>query len=521
MFGKSQSSLLIIVSIVSITAILWLVSMYNQTSYTKQSLKDFMLSKMQQYIASFKGFTRNALTLSVHQSAKNIASKGGSDMGIERTWICTNPTPPKVDEVRYYISEDTKKLLNSYMIKANKSKEDEGIQFFVGKFNCIDYDVSDSSVMSKKNEESFNVGAYGSYLYASDGSVFLNSTNNVYEEMGRVRFWYVYRNFREWAESNVFYGYMCDCMSKICNCDQSGDCMSSCPSFYQCYQNAVNLALENLQNRFDEYVSCEADYGCCYQEKQSCGDIRGCIPWMESPECNNCYYGNPQGLCINNELKFSESSEAYPRLNTSSARITYSPVTAQNLDDECSDKVVEMWNTVKGSVDAKFRCTDKKYRLSVLGDNYLKFGVHAKISIQSRRCYSNDGCECEWSCDTGIFDEVEGLCLDPITRVPLPIQPDCDRCVPKNLQQHWCTQCKTPSLNVEQDPPSNADFKIETPQNIPWNHKTYSGNFQQIFDQIRSEMGLNVNLYDDCVGIIDGYWCWVNAKGCNGFGIYC
>ncbi|MBU5689585.1 MAG: hypothetical protein QXM68_01350 [Candidatus Aenigmatarchaeota archaeon] len=514
MFGeKSQSSLLIIVSIVAVTAVIWILSMYNQTTYTKESLKNFMMSKMQQYIENFKGFTKTALTLASHQSTKNIAKNGGSNIGTTRTWICTSPSVPSVDEIKYYLSEDTKKILNSYMIKSNKSKEDEGVEFFSGKFNCIDYNVNQQDIMSGTNDESFDVGAYGSYLYINDGNFFINSSNNVYQDIGKVRFWYLYRNFRRWAEDNVFSRYMCGCMMQICNCNQAGECQSNCPGFYQCYTNAVQKALENLQNRFDSYVTCQANYGCCHQEKQSCGDVTSCVYWDESPTCNNCYYGSYGDLCIQDELKLSSYDQSKP--------FVYSPANAQTLQDDCSDQIVEMWSTVKSSVEATFSCTDKKYRLSVPGQNYLTFSVHTNVAIQSRNCYTMGQCECDWSCSTGVFDSNLGLCVDAITRIPLAgVQPQCDRCVPENLKNSWCTGCKTPDQAVAfQDPPSIGHSIPAT--DIPWTHTMYSGDFRQIFEQIKKEMGVNIDLSDDCTEEGIRYWCYVTKKGCKGLAVYC
>ncbi|MEM5807046.1 MAG: hypothetical protein QW474_01510, partial [Candidatus Aenigmatarchaeota archaeon] len=86
MFGeKSQSSLIIIVGIISVVAILWIFIIYKQANDTKLFLKNIKISKIQEYLEMFKGYSKNSLILSVHKSTIQIAQKGGNTKSI-RSW---------------------------------------------------------------------------------------------------------------------------------------------------------------------------------------------------------------------------------------------------------------------------------------------------------------------------------------------------------------------------------------------------------------------------------------------------
>ncbi|MEM5801183.1 MAG: hypothetical protein QW350_02230 [Candidatus Aenigmatarchaeota archaeon] len=512
MFGeKSQSSLIIIVGIISVVAILWIFIIYKQANDTKLFLKNIKISKIQEYLEMFKGYSKNSLILSVHKSTIQIAQKGGNTKSI-RSWICTEPVYPKVNEMRYFLSDSTKKIYNPYLLKANKSKQMEDITIIIDPSTCIDYDVKDSNVMDRKNDEKFNVGAYGSHIYINYDFDSANSTNSIYEEIEKDRFWYMYRIFREWSEENTLKKYICrDCMKLICKCDTPGKCGETCIELDKCINASLDKALNDLKTKFDKYVSCNYNRNCCYQEKQSCGDVIGCKSWDDPPECNKCNLEPSGNLCINGELKFSPIKKSYYYKEYEILKMS----NPTDEEDECSDKKVEMWNTVKATTEAVFSCIDKKYVLSS-PEKYIKFNVHVRMSLQSRQCYSQGDCTCEWSCK---IDPTTGKCEDGS-------EPKCQKCVPKELVGHWCTECRKINTNTGSEPPQgstpnqgNQPSTIQT-SNIQWSYPIYSGSFQEIFDQIKSELGLNVNLYDDCVGIPDWAWCWVTS-GCNGFGVYC
>lgn len=456
---KSQSSLMILVGIISVILVTWAIMSFSQISMTRSSLKELAILKLSEYVDYFKGYTRNSVILSSHISTKLISQFGGlvTTDGLPRSWICTAPTPPSVDEVRYYLSLETVDDLNQYTKNMKETIQSEPVNLFTGKFSCSDYDVNENSVKSGQNDESFNVGAYGSYMTFSNGQDIINATNDVYEPVARVRFWYLYRNFKQWAEENSFAGYMCACMFQICGCEK-GMCDSSCSGFNQCYKEAANKALQDLQSKFDNYVTCHVTPECCYEEKKHCGDAgaNGCVGWSDAPECNRCYLGSPEQLCSNNPSTFSASTETsssnsqtmndkqlnyFQTLIDSKSSIGTVSFAAIGLPYECSTKKCELWDEVRGSVQTEFSCEDQKYVLSTQGKKYLNFQVDTSIALASRQCYYSSPCQCStWECSV---DET----VDPDTgqKSCPPGKEVCTACgCTENLD--WCLRCQNDNI---------------------------------------------------------------------------
>lgn len=402
MFGKkSQSSLIILIGIISLVIIVWAITAFSQISFTEKSSKELKITKIAGYLDYFKGYIRNALILSTHQNSKLIASYGGSinDDGKPTNWICTNPTPPGVNEIRYYLSEETIKTLNTFVLRMNETKEDEIDNFFASKFKCVDYDINEDSVISGSNDEKFNVGGYGSYLTLVQDGDKVTSNNDVYEEISKMRFWYLYRKFREWAEENKLSMYICQCLTKICN-------IASNPNEYrQCYQQAIENTLNDLKGKFDEYVSCEAKQNCEYAEIEDCYKYAtyGCSKWENTPKCNRCVTGKAGELCSQNpqlwiEYQNNAKTENSNKLTYSyfirtfeSNNVYYNPVNSQ-------EKVCEYWAETRGSIEATFSCTDYKYALSTEKNKYLTFTLYTTIALKGKNCYENTPYECEEKC---------------------------------------------------------------------------------------------------------------------------
>jgi hypothetical protein len=62
------------------------------------------------------------------------------------------------------------------------------------------------------------------------------------------------------------------------------------------------------------------------------------------------------------------------------------------FSDSCSAKKCKVWAETKGSMEAVFSCTDKKYLLSVTGNRNLIFSVHAMVKLRSINCYNEENC---------------------------------------------------------------------------------------------------------------------------------
>lgn len=406
---------------------------FSQISTQEKTIKQLKLLKLSEYLEYFKGYSKNALILSTHSAVRYIASLGGSitESGNPRNWICTNPNAPSVNEVRYYLSESTNRTLNEFVKRMNQTKEMEIVSTYIGRFGCVDYDVSASSVNSGENDEAFNVGGYGSYLTLRYQDDIINSTNDIYEQILKVRFWYMYRIFKEWADEDTIKIYLCGCLEDVCN----SDCDSN--PFKSCYENALELARQDLQRKFDEYVTCTVTFPssdsssgssfggaagpCCYVESEECVDVkRECEGW-DAPKCNRCDVGRPKTLC-SYTIQLKDDKESFGKKeyffnNT----YQYSPRFQITPIDKCSLKKCEYWQETREAIEAIFSCKDNKYLLSTEGDRQLTFTVYVSVSLKGKHCYKSEPCQC-----SGIVDPITGECIGTC---------ECK-------QGTWCTGCQ-------------------------------------------------------------------------------
>lgn len=246
---KSQSSLLVLVSLVGIFLIAWISSLFLSISSSQRSVEETLLSKIMMYLDYIKGFTRDAFILAVHAETRYVASQGGhaASMSYPRSWICNSDVSPSVDEVRFFLSNETMDSLNDY-IKNFKINDLPMIN--ITNSTCVDYDVNENTVFSGKNDEKFNVGSYGSRAKVVFENNTVSSGNEVYEEIAQDRFWFMYRKFKEWmpAAENILVGGTCSCLSEICNCPVSHEpggcypCQETCPGFNLCLESIVESA---------------------------------------------------------------------------------------------------------------------------------------------------------------------------------------------------------------------------------------------------------------------------------------
>jgi len=279
-FGKSQTSLLILVGLVSLFMVLWIFSQFKIVRERLKGESELLFASFYKHSNEVKGFFRDALLLSVHQAEKYVASNGGeeSPTGFPRTWIVNGrDTSPDVNHVRYFLSKRTLEILKEYvknfleifnkneLIKLEKNRD----------YFCVDYDVKAQDVFSGKVDEDFNVGAYGLQLRLYYGSNEANVSADIYEKIPQNRFWYLYRGFKDWSSQ---YGpslaaCVCSCMSAICGCKDKGECSQTCNAFVSCLNSCAKNAAKGLKARFDEYVECEGRVICCHQEKEPCGHL--------------------------------------------------------------------------------------------------------------------------------------------------------------------------------------------------------------------------------------------------------
>lgn len=265
--GKSQSSLLIMVVIVSIFIVSWVISAFSSISQQERIMEKLKLSKISSYLDFLKGFSRGALLLSSHAAIQKVANMGGeiNELNKPRIWICNGDVSPGLDDVKDFLSEETKKYLNRYI--ENLETEDL-FSTNITNFTSVNYDINLKNIFGGKNDERFNISAYGSKINITLEGNSVASENNIYEEIARVRFWYMYRIFKKWATSTSLSFCVRNCL----------DCENTCLDFKSCVDSCVDEALQELQNLFDEHVECTASLECCYAESGECSDpLQECI----------------------------------------------------------------------------------------------------------------------------------------------------------------------------------------------------------------------------------------------------
>jgi len=393
---KSQSGLLILIGLVTVFITIWMINMFTSTTQQKRIIETLKLSKLSKYLDFFKGFSRESLLLAVHKGTQSVAEHGGewNEEGESRYWICNSDISPDIETVRFFLSETTKEYLNRYITNL---KDEELTNLYITNVTCVDYDVNDNSVMSGKNDERFNVGAYGSNINISYENDSVQSTNNIYEEIAQDRFWYMYRNFKEWSQTTSFPGCICGCLASGCCCP-AGDCLTDvCPSFKACVEKCFQKAKGELQSKFDNYVKCSYTFDCCYIETQVCGNVQSpCEAWRDAPKCNNCFKTNPGPLCSKNLnlLGNDNNKKDYYTLR---------------LEDECKG-TCESWDEVRGAIEGGFYCKDKKYLLSTEDDRKLIFSVNVMMNVKGKQCEkvvkckgSDDECVCNGKPTCGVW----------------------------------------------------------------------------------------------------------------------
>ncbi len=400
-FGKGQTSLILLVMLVGVVTLLLITNTYSSTKKIEKQERELLLTKMQSYFEMAKGFSRNALLVAVHKAVQDVAAHGGEipyTSGMTRSWICNGADKsPSVKEVRYHLSRYSLMLLNNF---TNNFKVDDIVKVNLGKFKCVDFDVSESTVGSGENDEGFHAGAYGSVLNVSYDSYLLNSTNDVYDWFGKIRFWYLYRKFKEWVRgaAGEYIACVCRCTPLICGCKQtSGEC-SKCGKFYSCLVDCKKRLLSELQQEFagDEYVECDATISCCEMQLSACETPpTACKPWENPPRCGGCSFTPSSELCVES-IQVKEGKLFFPKAG----------------EGECSGEC-KFWGEPKSAVRMNFYCIDKKYLLSTggsSGNRRLIFSVDAVAQVRNY-CVEKADCYCKT-----IKCEQEAICKCPLDR---------------------------------------------------------------------------------------------------------
>ncbi|MEM7818969.1 MAG: hypothetical protein QW403_02385 [Candidatus Aenigmatarchaeota archaeon] len=372
--GKSQSSLLILIALVSVAIVILISNIFSSFSFQQRILSKTQFTKLTDYLDVLKGFSKQIALLSSHAAAKEIAETGGDEgmAGEARSWICNNDRrPPTVNEVRYFLGKKTKEFINNYILRL---WIEDSPDIYFANFTCSNINVDEISVNSGKNDEEYEVNNFGSYLEVSFENSTVNSTNDVSLKVSQVRFWYMYRIFKEWARTTSYPEDVMNCISEgYVPAGNVGEnwCDSNAPqAFRDCVENAAKKAVKELKNLFsDPYIRCRYTIGCiCAGITPDCD--------VQYP-CADCLRNEAGELCIEKIIRGEDYRGGANLLKKSGEEAVFSPVDISkryltfnvdadiqwcNLYGVCGRPGdLSIW----GAISTTFSCFDTKYALSV------------------------------------------------------------------------------------------------------------------------------------------------------------
>jgi len=400
---KAQSSLIVLMAMIGVFLISLILLFFRTESFRSQIIKGSQISRVSKYMDITKGFTRQSSLLSSHAAAYDIADKGGHSVEGTRTWICNKPWDPSVDEVRFFLGQETLEFLNRYV--ENYDVKDPII--FLNNFTCVNCDVSESTVTTGKNDEKFDIGAFGSDIKVILKEDNVTSKNEFGNEISRVRFWFLYRVFRQWAETTTLPQDICSGLGLICGCPAGMNrCSAHCPSFQIYSEEQIEKARQYLESLFTdpEYIKCTAILDCCVSAHGANTDnINSCISWEDMP-CGGCNREEPGTLCGDSILKgekpkvepitikghTEQNNTRFLKFNVGVTIFWKRPCLCQSkcpntncpedvdccmrcgANGECEEQCVDdcgnycvLSDEPRGTITATFTCIDKKYSLSI------------------------------------------------------------------------------------------------------------------------------------------------------------
>lgn len=385
---RAQSSVLVAVVVITIMMVGWIFGMYSQTSLQKMSLTEIALTKISKHLDLIKGFSKNALIMATHKGTSLVGGEG-------ITFYCNMPTPPTVKQIRFELSNQTLGSLNSYINKYEIP--DPLLVIDVDEFSCVDNPVEDYKLSSGLYDENFSSNAYGSKIKISLEENNVSSKNEFLELIPENRFWFLYRNLRDWAlyYGNVYKNRICFCLetySGSCPSEISSISCRECPELQQCILEQIDETAKDMEEIFDdEFITCVGKPTCCYAKRSDPCQSRdaGCPEWVGGV-CSYCNLLGNEELCIEGIQAssiegFSSSQEhellrfeAYSHESSLSPELVFS-----DGEEVCAGNCI-FWETGFITLKTLFTCTDEKYEISIppLGDRYLRFSIDTLISMK-------------------------------------------------------------------------------------------------------------------------------------------
>lgn len=320
-----------------------------------------VIDAIRNIIEDFKSYSKLSLTYSSHQALREHACNGGL-IGAG-PWICNGPNPVEPDQSKQCLEKYTKYYFNVYTSFFNSTLP---VEISKANFTNLAYDINTGEISSGKYDEgNFWVNSSGAKITITSGNAneFENVAMNDY--VIKNRYWYLFRNFYDWAMNDVY--SPCICQNAACSCGSGSSeqvCDSGCNSAaYSCAQTALN----DLQGRFDQYVKCDMSQACCAQGTVSGSNDCGCKGWENSicqTGCeHNCNEPSQESICpvgsIESLYSQSSLSASNPYSKTGGYKISFSSADKISFQGGGGECCIE----ARFSAAYNFWCVDTKYNV--------------------------------------------------------------------------------------------------------------------------------------------------------------
>ncbi|MFB6076392.1 MAG: hypothetical protein ABEK17_04575 [Candidatus Aenigmatarchaeota archaeon] len=403
--GVSILPFAFIALVVSLSIISWSIyNVYFGSKYQTTVFHHSRIDTVSNEVGKNKKFLKQSCLYSSHYSLFENALGGGiiPERGTgSNTWICNAPMPPDMETTKGCVEKYTKFYTNVYF---DNYTIDLPVDISKAPYRTSIHNISRGDVFRGAYDEgNINIILEGAKTTLSSDSIQITDNLDQSEMIGKNRFWYLWRKFYKWAGDNVYGKNICKCTSSCKGCD--------------CADVAAQKALDDLQTRFDEYVTCSKACDCCYGCQGSDCGVEGsadCGAYCEPSECllweqRKCV-SKCNMKCVDPEKRYPEASNISKltelfRLNSLQEENTgYSEVMDSYMGDdgkgeegdgdEGNEKCCPIYKENKLSAVYTFTCTDKKYYVpGGSGPQPLTFQVKAFATYRDK-----DGCGCQLEC---------------------------------------------------------------------------------------------------------------------------
>lgn len=250
------------------------------TEYKLQVYYTRVIDAVRNIIEDFKNYLYLSLTFSSHQSLREHACKGGLIGALP--WICNGPNPVKPEASKACLEKYTKYYLNVYNSLFNTSLP---VQLSKVNFTGCVYDVNTNEIWppspnqpGKYDEGNFWVNCSGAKITISGTNVKEFENIDSADYITKNRYWYLFRNFYDWANHDVYSGCVCGNIGCACGSGAAEEvCGTGCSN---AVESCAQAALADLRSRFDQDVVCDMRQQCCAQGVGPlCGSPCGCQAW--------------------------------------------------------------------------------------------------------------------------------------------------------------------------------------------------------------------------------------------------